>query len=186
VKKFFVITAVLVFLGFLTFSFTLFNRTTQLNTTATEEKKEERWHLEKIDHFEIMSIAQTGTPFSDAQKALFLKKIRYESLPVSAEFHFENTSSLGKPKAITCKLVYKNIEIEQLISDLCVLYEDSLFKSSGIFSFNLSNSKTTGTEQEIVEFLKAFPSDKQIKYSIKPVYQAELHGTQQGWINLYE
>ena len=184
-KKFFVITAVLVFLGFLTFSFTLFNRTTQFNTTVTEEKEERGWHLEKIDHFEIMSIAQTGTPFSDAQKALFLKKIRYESLPVSAEFHFESPISLGKPKAITCKLVYKDIEIEQPFSGLYVLYGDSIFKSSGIFSFDLSNLKANRTEQEILEFLKAFPSDKQIKYSIKPVYHAEYQGAQD-WINLYE
>ncbi len=178
-KKVFVISAVLVLLGFLTFSFA-FN-----SNTVAEEKKEGSWQLDKIEHFEIMSIMQNGTSFSDAQKALFLKKIRYESLPVSAEFHFENSSSLGKPKAITCKIKYKNIEIEQPIADLCVLHEDSLFKSYGIFAFNLSNLKTNGTEQEIVEFLKAFPFDKQIKYAIKPVYHAEHHGTED-WINLYK
>ncbi len=181
-KKFFIITSVLVLLGFLTFSFAQFNM-------VTEEKKEGSWRLEKIEQFEIqfeiMSITQTGTPLSDAQKALFLKKIRYESLPVSAELHFENTLSLGKPKAITCKLMYKNIEIEQPLDDLCVLHEDSLFKSSGIFAFNLSNLKTNGTEQEIVEFLKVFPTDKQIKYAIKPVYQTE-HQDTQDWIKLYD
>ncbi len=177
-KKFFVITAVLVFFGFLTFSFAF-------NITTEENKEGGSWHLDKIEHLEIMSIAQTGSPLSDAQKALFLKKIRYESLPVSAEFHFENSSSLGKPETIICKVNYKNIEIEQPISGLCVLHEDSLFKSSGTLSFNLSNLKTSGTEQEIVEFLKAFPSDKQIRYSIKPVYQAKNNGTQ-NWINLYE
>jgi hypothetical protein len=178
-KKFFIIAAALLLLGFLTFSFA------ELNYAIMKGKREGTWQLEKIENVEIMSIPQTGITLSDAQKALFLKKIRYESLPVSAELFFENSCSLGKPEGITCKVVYKNIEIEQPIADLCVLHEDSLFKSSGVFAFKLSDLKTNGTEQEIVEFLKAFPSDKQIKYSIKPVYQSENKDTED-WINLYE
>jgi hypothetical protein len=140
------------------------------------------WRLEKVEEFKIMSVKQDGTPFSDAQSALFLKKIRYESLPVSATLFFTNPSSLGNPKEITCRIAYKNIEIEQTMNDLNVSSEKSLFRTSGVLSFNLSDLKKTRTEHEILEFIKAFPLGAQIKYSIKPVYHS---GIQQDWINLY-
>jgi len=173
-KRFFVFTTSLVFLCFLTFLFVQF--------TAKEESG--IWRLEKIEEFKIMSIKQDGSPFSDAQSALFLKKIRYESLPVSAVLFFTNSSSLGNPKEITFRIVYKNIEIEKTIKDLNISTENSFLKSSGILSFNLSDLKTTRTEREILEFIKAFPLDTQIKYSIKPVYHSDRSGTQD-WINLY-
>ena len=171
-KKFFLFATSLLFLNFLVFLFVQF--------TAKEES--EIWRLEKIEEFKIMSVKQDGTPFSDAQSALFLKKIRYESLPVSATFFFTNSSSLENPKEITCRIVYKGIKIEQTINDLNVSSGSSLFRTSGVLSFNLSDLKKTGTEQEILEFIKAFPLDTQIKYSIKPVYHS---GVQQDWINLY-
>jgi len=175
-KKFFLFTTSLLFLCFLTFLFVQF-KTTEENGI---------WRLEKIGEFKIMSITQDGSPFSDAQSALFLKKIRYESLPVSAVFFFTNSSSLGNPQEIICRIIYKDIEIEQTIKDLNISSENSFFKSSGMLSFNLSDLKKTRTEQEILEFLKAFPLDKQIKYSIKPVYHSGHSDTQQqDWINLY-
>ena len=171
-KKFFLFTASLLLLCFLVFLFVQFK--TKEESTI--------WRLEKIEEFKIMSIKQDGTPFSDAQSALFLKKIRYESLPVSATLFFTNPSSLGNPKEITCRIVYKNIEIEQPVNDLNVSSENSFFKSSGVLSFNLSDLKKNRTEQEILEFIKAFPLDKQIKYSIKPVYHS---GVEEDWVDLY-
>jgi hypothetical protein len=171
-KKFFAFTASLIFFCFLVFS-----------CVQSGTKKENGiWRLEKIEDLKIMSIKQDGTPFSDAQSALFLKKIRYESLPVSAVFFFTNPSSLGNPKEIICRVVYKDIEIKKTIKNLNISSERSFFRSSGVLSFNLSNLKKTRTEQEILEFMKAFPLDAQIKYSIKPVYHS---GVQQDWINLY-
>jgi len=171
-KKFFLFIISLSFLCFLVFFFVQF----------TTKEESGIWRLEKIEEFKIMSVKQDGTPFSDAQSALFLKKIRYESLPVSATLFFTNSSSLRNLKEMTCRIVYKNIEIEQKINDLNISSENSLFRTSGILSFNLSDLKKTGTEQEILEFIKAFPLDTQIKYSIKPVYHS---GAQQDWINLY-
>ena len=174
-KKFLLFTTSLLFLSFLTFLFAQFK---------VKEKEKGIWRLEKIEEFKIMSIKQDGSPFSDAQSALFLKKIRYESLPVSATLFFTNSSSLGNPKEITCRIAYKGIEIEQTIKDLNISSENSFFKSSGTLSFNLSDLKRTATEEEILAFIKAFPLDEQVKFSVKPVYHAGSPDAQ-GWVNLY-
>jgi hypothetical protein len=176
-KKVFVFILSLVFLCFLVFFFVQFRK-------KPSEKEAGIWRLEKIDNFKILSIKQNGSPFSDAQSALFLKKIRYESLPLSAVFFFTTTSSLRNPKEIECRIVYKNIEIEKTIRDLDNFSEDSSYKSSGLFSFNLSDLKKTSAEHEILEFMKAFPLDPQIQYSIKPLYDSDNSG-KQDWIHLY-
>ena len=175
-KNFLIFTASLFFLCFLVLFFVQFIR--------SKSKEEKRiWRLERVEDFKIMSIKQDGLPFSDAQSALFLKKIRCESLPVSVTLFFTNSLSLGNPKEITCRIVYKNIEIEKTINDLKIYSENSFFKSSGVLSFNLSDLNKTCTEKEILEFLKVFPLDDRIKFSIKPVYYSDKTGTQE-WINL--
>ncbi len=174
-KKFFLFLSSLLFLCFLALFFVQFKSKEVVSETGI-------WRLEKIEEFKIMSIKQDSSSFSEAQSALFLKKLRYESLPVSALFCFTNSSSLGNPKEIVCRIAYKNIEIEKTIGELNISPENSLYKSSGIFSFNLSELNKNRTEQEILEFIKVFPQDTQIKYSIKPVYSDHLE--EQEWIDL--
>jgi len=177
-KKTLISTALFLFLCLLALLFLQF----KLRAKPQEEKA--IWRLEKIEEFKIMSMTHDNASLSDAKSALFLKKIRHESLPLSAVLFFNNSSTLGAPKEINCRIVYKNVKMENTLNDLNVSREDSFYQSSGRFSFNLSDLNKTVTEPEILEFIKAFPLDEQIEFSVKPVYDSG-HFEAQDWINLY-
>lgn len=127
--------------------------------------------LEKVEGWKIMSIKESGVTFSEAQSALFLKKLRQENLPLSADFSFKTSLSADTElKEIICKVTYKDIEIEDVIKDFEVSTNHSSPILSGKFNYDLSALKTEKSEEEIFDFIKAIFSDSQVHYSIEPVW----------------
>jgi len=161
-KKIFIFTLTFILLSFLAFLFVQFQK-------KPDEKINDIWYLEKVSDIKIMSIKRTSLPISDIQWSLFLKKLRYESLPISATFSLRNSVALRDSQAIKCRIEYKNIKIENTLTNLEVSPEGSFYLSSGNFSYNLSELKKRSTDREIKEFIRAFPSNPAIKYTISAV-----------------
>ena len=159
-KKIFFFVLSLGLLGLLAFLFIQFQK-------IPEEKEivEEKWHLEKISDVKIMSIKRNGLPISDIQWSLYLKKLNYESLPLSATFTLRNSVVLGDSQAVKCRIEYKNIIIEETLTNVETVAEGSFHRFSADFSYNLSELKKTTKMHEIKEFIKVFPSDPEIRYN---------------------
>ena len=128
-----------------------------------------KWRLENINDVKIMSIKRKDSPISDIQWSLYLKKLKYESLPISATFSLRNSVALGDSQAIKCRIEYKNILIEDTLTNVEMAAEESFYRFSAGFSYNLSELKKTSKAHEIKEFLNAFPSNPEIKYMISTV-----------------
>ena len=146
-------------LGFLVFLFVQFREIPE-----AKDESDEVWHLERVSDVKIMSIKRTDLPISDIQWSLFLKKLNYESLPINATFFLRISVAPEDSSAIKCRIEYKNIKIEETLTKLKVSAEGSSYRSSVDFSYNLSELKKTSKEREIKEFIKAFPSDPEIRY----------------------
>ena len=160
-KKIFIFTLALVLLTLLAFLFVQFRKKPE-----EKEKIDKTLHLEKVSDIKIMSIKQNGLPISDIQWSLFLKKLNYESLPISAMFYIRSNSVAGDSQAIKCRIEYKNIKIEKTLTDLELSDEGSFYRYSGSFLYNLSELKKTSTDNEIMEFVNVFPSNPEIRYTI--------------------
>ena len=146
--------------------------------------KAEKWELETITDVRIMSIKREGKTVTDAQAALFLQKNRHETLMLDASFSFLIPASSEIPQEMDCRIAYQGINIEQPLHSLKISSEDSTRTISGLFSYNLSELKNKAPEEQIIAFLRAFPSDDRIRYSIKPIYDSSHVNATNEWIEL--
>ena len=150
--------------------------------TSIAEK--EKWELEGVTDVKIMSIKREGKTVTDAHVALYLQKIRYETLMLNALFSFSMPASSEIPQEIDCRIIYQDISIEQPLRSLKIPSEDSTRTISVLFLYNLSELRNKVPEEQIISFLRAFPSDNRIRYSIKPVYDSTHVETANEWIEL--
>jgi hypothetical protein len=171
-KKFFLFAGSLIFLFLLTFVFVQFKE----NPSGNDEK----WKLESIQEVELMSVKEQGTTFSEAYKVLLRKKLRFESVPLTAYFTF-SSEDVNELEKIVLRINYKNIHIEEEINALDISPENSISFIRTHFFYDLSRLKETVSEDELLEFINVFPSDPKIAYSIRPVYETEKNA---GWVDL--